>query len=139
MAVKVLHDINNLPESWIAVLETAGEQEFCCGRDWFADLARTSLDAQTLPRIYGVETTDGIPLMIMVMQNPSAYAGSVLDPVYTGSVLRNNPERHGSLSSLTNFHSNQYFPFVLFLNSFFRRFQRGVGGPAGMDRHSQLP
>lgn len=103
MAVRVLHDIDNLPDSWQALLEKAAKQSFFCGQNWFSTLADRTLDVQTKPHIYGVETSEGVPLMVMMMQTPSSG---------DGSVLRNTSKRQGSLSSLTNFHSCEFYPAI---------------------------
>jgi len=98
-----MHDIDNLPESWKALLETAGKKSFFYGYDWFATLAGKALNTQISPRVYGIETINGTPIMVMVMQTPSAVAGSV---------LRNVSRREGSLSSLTNFYSCEFYPAI---------------------------
>jgi hypothetical protein len=82
-------------------MNSAGEQNFYFGADWFSNLVRTTFDARIEPRIYCVEAADGKPLMIMAMQSPSAGAGSI---------FRYNIERQGSLSSITNFQSCLYGP-----------------------------
>ncbi len=103
MAVRVQHDIDNLPESWKALLDSAGQESFFSGYGWFATLAEKALAPRTSPRVYGVEADDGTPLLLMVMQTPSAAAGSV---------LHKNSRREGALSSLTNFFSCEYCPAI---------------------------
>lgn len=100
--VRVVDKITDLPESWITLLSAAGEENFFSGYDWFENLA-ASTEREASPRIYGVESAEGEPVLVMVMQAPAATAGSV---------LRRMKKKDADLSAFTNYCSCLYGPAI---------------------------
>lgn len=104
MKVIIYTHFDDMPSHYGRLLVEFEHTNIYCGRGWFRNFFKNTLEPDAQPRIYAVEDQDSTPLAILFMRAPAGQ---------NGSILKDQHLSMQTLASMTNFQSVIFAPVAM--------------------------